>query len=77
MADKTSPEYAMLPAGTIVKYGSLALPRGFALLTDTCYHLTHYWPAAADIPWRAITQRTMRMPFVIMLERLCKVLCCR
>jgi hypothetical protein len=27
MADKTSPEYAMLPAGTIVKYGSLALPR--------------------------------------------------
>ncbi|EYY49624.1 hypothetical protein BX81_22255 [Escherichia coli O165:H25 str. 2010C-4874] len=28
-------------------------------------------------PWRAITQRTMRMPFVIMLERLCKVLCCR
>ncbi|MBL3211783.1 phage tail protein, partial [Klebsiella pneumoniae] len=21
MADKTSPEYAMLPAGTIVKYG--------------------------------------------------------
>lgn len=20
------------------------------LTQDTCYHLTHYWPAAADIP---------------------------
>ncbi len=52
---------------------------GFApIFPDICYHLTHYKPAAAEIfPWRAITQRTMRMPFVIMLERLCKVLCCR
>ncbi|WP_411368813.1 hypothetical protein, partial [Escherichia coli] len=25
--------------------------RGFApIFPDTCYHLTHYWPAAADIP---------------------------
>ncbi len=24
---------------------------GFApIFPDTCYHLTHYWPAAADIP---------------------------
>ncbi len=31
----------------------LAMPndRGFApIFPDTCYHLTHYWPAAADIP---------------------------
>ena len=34
-------------------------------------------PLPQIFPWRAITQRTMRMPFVIMLERLCKVLCCR
>ncbi|OYI62297.1 sensor dcuS domain protein, partial [Escherichia coli] len=20
------------------------------MFPDTCYHLTHYWPAAADIP---------------------------
>lgn len=26
-------------------------PFGFApIFPDTCYHLTHYWPAAADIP---------------------------
>ncbi len=52
---------------------------GFApIFPDICYHLTHYKPAARRYsPWRAITQRTMRMPFVIMLERLCKVLCCR
>ncbi|MDQ9244028.1 hypothetical protein KI999_22505, partial [Escherichia marmotae] len=26
-------------------------PDGFApIFPDTCYHLTHYWPAAADIP---------------------------
>ncbi|GIP87631.1 hypothetical protein pm098_36320 [Escherichia coli] len=26
-------------------------PGGFApIFPDTCYHLTHYWPAAADIP---------------------------
>ena len=25
--------------------------RGFApIFPDTCYHLTHHWPAAADIP---------------------------
>ena len=27
------------------------LLNGFApIFPDTCYHLTHYWPAAADIP---------------------------
>ncbi|MFA2394567.1 RHS repeat-associated core domain-containing protein, partial [Escherichia coli] len=27
------------------------IPGGFApIFPDTCYHLTHYWPAAADIP---------------------------
>ncbi|MGM4147747.1 hypothetical protein NA770_21720, partial [Salmonella sp. NW286] len=27
------------------------LQGGFApIFPDTCYHLTHYWPAAADIP---------------------------
>ncbi len=51
---------------------------GFApIFPDICYHLTHYKPPPQIFPWRAITQRTMRMPFVIMLERLCKVLCCR
>lgn len=39
--------------------GMIALPLlvrpffilGFApIFPDTCYHLTHYWPAAADIP---------------------------
>ncbi|MGT5363380.1 hypothetical protein ACRWF9_18575, partial [Escherichia coli] len=30
---------------------ALDLPTGFApIFPDTCYHLTHYWPAAADIP---------------------------
>ncbi|MDF8585657.1 hypothetical protein OU660_28720, partial [Escherichia coli] len=29
----------------------LAMTAGFApIFPDTCYHLTHYWPAAADIP---------------------------
>ncbi len=29
----------------------IALLIGFApIFPDTCYHLTHYWPAAADIP---------------------------
>ena len=27
------------------------IPRGFApIFPDTCYHLTHYWLAAVDIP---------------------------
>ncbi|EOK3484669.1 hypothetical protein ACJQUU_005955, partial [Escherichia coli] len=30
---------------------SFFLRHGFApIFPDTCYHLTHYWPAAADIP---------------------------
>ncbi|EFN3815026.1 hypothetical protein FQI98_23775, partial [Escherichia coli] len=32
------------------KPATMAL-HGFApIFPDTCYHLTHYWPAAADIP---------------------------
>ncbi|WP_244578020.1 YiaA/YiaB family inner membrane protein, partial [Escherichia coli] len=31
--------------------GVLMTATGFApIFPDTCYHLTHYWPAAADIP---------------------------
>ncbi len=34
-----------------VKIGLGSLLTGFApIFPDTCYHLTHYWPAAADIP---------------------------
>ncbi len=30
---------------------TLVMQCGFApIFPDTCYHLTHYWPAAADIP---------------------------
>lgn len=32
-------------------YKTLESIAGFApIFPDTCYHLTHYWPAAADIP---------------------------
>ncbi|WP_213936206.1 hypothetical protein, partial [Escherichia coli] len=32
-------------------YRSASIKAGFApIFPDTCYHLTHYWPAAADIP---------------------------
>ncbi len=31
--------------------GTTQIVFGFApIFPDTCYHLTHYWPAAADIP---------------------------
>ncbi len=31
--------------------GDIMAVIGFApIFPDTCYHLTHYWPAAADIP---------------------------
>ncbi|MGT0762419.1 hypothetical protein, partial [Shigella sonnei] len=37
-----------------IRYGSVdisVLPIGFApIFPDICYHLTHYKPAAADIP---------------------------
>ncbi len=33
------------------KPDGLTAANGFApIFPDTCYHLTHYWPAAADIP---------------------------
>ncbi|MGQ2393922.1 hypothetical protein ACS9BY_23215, partial [Salmonella enterica] len=32
-------------------HDKLKAEAGFApIFPDTCYHLTHYWPAAADIP---------------------------
>ena len=35
----------------IILFLSLQFPIGFApIFPDTCYHLIHYWPAAADIP---------------------------
>ncbi|WP_258146685.1 hypothetical protein, partial [Escherichia coli] len=53
-------EYPTRPAGiqTFNEQSILSLYRdklhsisGFApIFPDTCYHLTHYWPAAADIP---------------------------
>ncbi|WP_439040543.1 MULTISPECIES: hypothetical protein, partial [unclassified Salmonella] len=34
-----------------LNYGDVLMLSGFApIFPDTCYHLTHYWPAAADIP---------------------------
>ncbi|WP_250187193.1 MFS transporter, partial [Escherichia coli] len=36
---------------TGTELGTLYSVNGFApIFPDTCYHLTHYWPAAADIP---------------------------
>ncbi len=35
----------------LLVYGLYVTGIGFApIFPDTCYHLTHYWPAAADIP---------------------------
>ncbi|WP_272469885.1 fimbrial protein, partial [Escherichia coli] len=35
----------------IISNNSVVMPTGFApIFPDTCYHLIHYWPAAADIP---------------------------
>ncbi|WP_438376534.1 hypothetical protein, partial [Escherichia coli] len=40
--DNTFPPEILFPVDKIA---------GFApIFPDTCYHLTHYWPAAADIP---------------------------
>ncbi|CAD5633647.1 putative prophage side tail fiber protein [Escherichia coli] len=51
---------------------------GFSpIFPDTCYHLTHYWPAAVDIPVANDNPVHYADPFVIMLEHFCKVLCCR
>ncbi|MCL9176790.1 transposase, partial [Salmonella enterica subsp. enterica serovar Enteritidis] len=34
-----------------VEHRQIKYRNGFApIFPDTCYHLTHYWPAAADIP---------------------------
>ncbi len=38
-------------AGILAEFRSELFCFGFApIFPDTCYHLTHYWPAAADIP---------------------------
>ena len=35
----------------VVIHGNVKIGDGFApIFPDTCYHLTHYWPAAVDIP---------------------------
>ncbi len=35
----------------VTSFINAVVRRGFApIFPDTCYHLTHYWPAAADIP---------------------------
>ncbi len=35
----------------LIKMAAVFKWAGFApIFPDTCYHLTHYWPAAADIP---------------------------
>ncbi|MCL9362389.1 hypothetical protein MU771_20125, partial [Salmonella enterica subsp. enterica serovar Enteritidis] len=40
--------YLMMKVMLAPKYKA---PGGFApIFPDTCYHLTHYWPAAVDIP---------------------------
>ncbi|WP_149664654.1 hypothetical protein, partial [Salmonella enterica] len=39
---------AIITASAFIIFAVLC---GFApIFPDTCYHLTHYWPAAADIP---------------------------
>ncbi|MEL8422265.1 hypothetical protein J4V08_23120, partial [Escherichia coli] len=47
-----------------IDYGKLDLPLYFQTSVIT-YPITS--PLPQIFPWRAITQRTMRMPFVIML----------
>ena len=38
-------------SGLLRYFQNAGLEVGFApIFPDTCYHLTHYWPAAADIP---------------------------
>ncbi|MDR5941970.1 hypothetical protein, partial [Escherichia coli] len=37
--------------GNYVNYSGFVYYNGFApIFPDTCYHLTHYWLAAVDIP---------------------------
>ena len=54
---------------------ALLIPGILPYVQTSVITLPHYKPAAADIPVASDNKRTMRMPFVIMLERLpCKVL---
>ncbi|MFP2141008.1 hypothetical protein ACLEYA_20945, partial [Escherichia marmotae] len=42
---------AMTDFYAAIRKGRAKGEAGFApIFPDTCYHLTHYWPAAADIP---------------------------
>ncbi|MGC9750051.1 DJ-1/PfpI family protein, partial [Escherichia coli] len=42
-----TPEYDL----SVLRTADMVIVPGFApIFPDTCYHLTHYWPAAADIP---------------------------
>ena len=44
-------EYQMQLSGEKAKYACFIYIDGFApIFPDTCYHLTHYWLAAVDIP---------------------------
>ncbi|MEK8369763.1 hypothetical protein P2N85_05835, partial [Escherichia coli] len=52
-ADSTSgaTNYSSVVDDVTVNQTDNVTGRGFApIFPDTCYHLTHYWPAAADIP---------------------------
>ncbi|WP_214670115.1 hypothetical protein, partial [Escherichia coli] len=41
----------LISANFLLIYIGIVYQTGFApIFPDTCYHLTHYWPAAADIP---------------------------
>ncbi|WP_218190275.1 hypothetical protein, partial [Klebsiella quasipneumoniae] len=46
------PRYLIILHLLVIKSGMDTVAYcGFApIFPDTCYHLTHYWPAAADIP---------------------------
>lgn len=46
-------ESVQITDGQLIHFGHEEIFKlsGFApIFPDTCYHLTHYWPAAADIP---------------------------
>ena len=50
MPEFSSEYFDDLPA-YILDTETMLMGIGFApIFPDTCYHLTHYWPAAADIP---------------------------
>ena len=57
--------------------GWLFVVNGFApIFPDTCYHLTHYWPAAAGILSESDIPARWAGGFIVMRERCCKVSQC-